>query len=73
MDSKEVVGHTLEKNKHRTLNGGQKKNVFGCQREKARKALRKGDEGFPKGGIRTCQPEQGKGNEFHLHKRQRQR
>ena len=42
MDSKELVKHTLAKNKHRTLNGGQKKIVFGGPRlKKARKFLRK--------------------------------
>ena len=32
--SKELVKHTLAKNKHRTLNGGQKKIVFGGPRVK---------------------------------------
>ena len=40
--SKELVRHTLVKNKLKTLSGGQKKMVFGGSREKeAKKALRK--------------------------------
>ena len=42
VDSKELVKQTLAKNKHRTLNGGQKKIVIGGPRvKKARKFLRK--------------------------------
>ena len=42
VDSKELVKHTLAKNKHRTLNCGQKKIVFGGPRvKKSRKFLRK--------------------------------
>ena len=40
MDSKESEEHSLVKNKHRTLNGGQKKIVLGGPRvNKARKVL----------------------------------
>ena len=42
VDSKELVEHTLVKNKHRTLNGGQKKIVLGGPRvRKAGKFLRR--------------------------------
>ena len=42
VDSKELVKHTLAKNKHRTLDGGHKKIMFGGPRVKeARKVLRK--------------------------------
>ena len=42
MDSKESEEHSLVKNKHRTLNGGQMKIVIGGPRvNKARKVLRK--------------------------------
>ena len=34
VDSKELVEHTLVKNKHTTMNDGQKKIVLGGQREK---------------------------------------
>ena len=49
MDSKEVVGHAFVKNKHMTLNGGQKKILFGGPRvKKARKILRKVTKAFRK-------------------------
>ena len=42
VDSKEQEEHAFVKNKHKTLNGGQKKTVFGGPRvRKARKALRR--------------------------------
>ena len=58
MDSKELVEDTLVKNKHRTLNGGQKKIVFGGpQGKKSRKGSLKGNDGFQKSGFRTNPPE----------------
>ena len=42
VDPKELVEHTLVKNKHTAMNGGQKKTVFGGPRVKeARKVYRK--------------------------------
>ena len=38
--SKELARHTLVKNKHKTLNGGQKKIVFGGPRVKKKKQER---------------------------------
>ena len=43
VDSKELVMHTLVKNQHRTLIGGQKKTVFGSPR------VKKGKKGSSKG------------------------
>ena len=69
VDPKELTEHTLVKNKHRTLNGGQKKIVLGGPRvKKSRKGSSKGNDGFQNSGFRTNQPEKGTGNEFHLHK-----
>ena len=59
----------LAKNKHRTLNGGRKKIVFGGPRvKKSRKGSSKSNEGSQKGGFRTYQPEKGIVNEFNPHK-----
>ena len=41
--SKELVKHTLVKNKHKTLNGGQKKIVFGGPK------VKRGEKGSSKG------------------------
>ena len=39
-DSKDLATHTLVKNKHETLIGGQKKIVFGdCKKRKSEKAF----------------------------------
>ena len=49
VDPKELVTHTLVKNKHKTIIGGQKKTVFGGPRvRKARKAFRKERTNFLK-------------------------
>ena len=49
MDSKEPEEHSLVKNKHRTLNGGQKKIVLGGPKEReARKVFRKVMKAFRK-------------------------
>ena len=58
-------------NKHRTLNGGQKKIVRRGQQEMGKKGFSKGHEGFQKGGFRTYQPEKGAGNDFNPHKGRR--
>ena len=48
VDSKELVKHTLAKNKHRTLSGGQKKIVFGGPRvKKGKKVSSKGKNNLP--------------------------
>ena len=47
-DSKELVTHTLVKNKHKTMIGGQKKIVFGGEKgRKAEKAFRKERANYP--------------------------
>ena len=57
------------KNKHRTLNGGQKKTLLGGPKEtEARKVFRKANEGFQKGGLRTYQPEKGARKDFNPNK-----
>ena len=67
-DSKELEEYSLVKNKHRTLNGGQKKIVLGGPKEReARKVSRKVMEAFRKVGFRTYQPEKGAGNDFTPH------
>ena len=49
MDSKEPEEHSLVKNQHRTLNGGQKKIVLGGPKEReARKVFRKEMKAFGK-------------------------
>ena len=49
MDSKELEEYSLVKNKHRTLNGGQKKIVLGGPKEEeARKVLRMVTKAFRK-------------------------
>ena len=64
MDSKELVKHTLAKNKHRTLNGGQKKIVFGRPRvKKGKKVSSKGKNNLPDSEFRTYHPEKGTDNE----------
>ena len=69
VDLKEPEEHSLVKNKHRTLDGGQKKIVLGGPKEReARKVSSKGDEGFQKGGFRTYQPEKGASDDFNPHK-----
>ena len=69
LDSKEAQEHSLVKNKHRTLNGGQKRTLLDGQKErKGRKACLKGNDGFQKSGFRTYQPEKGAGNGVNPHK-----
>ena len=52
MDSKEPEERSLVKNKHRTLNGGQKKIVFVGEKEKdARKNFQKAMKAFRKVGF----------------------
>ena len=64
VDPKELVRHTLVKNKPKTLNGGRKKIVLGGPGvKKSRKGSSKGNDGFQKSGFRTNQPEKGTGNE----------
>ena len=64
VDSKELVRHTLVKNKHKTLKGGQKNIMLGGPRVKeARKVFSSQKDGF-----RTNQTEKNTGNEFHLHR-----
>ena len=55
--------------KRKILNGGKKKTQFGVPKErKARRACRKGNDGFHKGGFRPYQPYNGTGKDFHQHK-----
>ena len=62
VDSKELVTKTLVKNKHKTMNGGQKKLVFGGQRKKRpEKAFRKERANFP--DFDSCTFPQGKGSD----------
>ena len=69
MDSKEPEEQSLVKNKHRTLDGGQKKIVLGGPKEReARKVFRKVMKAFRKVGFRTYQPEKRASNEFNPHK-----
>ena len=70
MDSKESEEHSLAiEQAQDPVNGGQKKIVLSCPKEKeARKVFRKENEGFHKGGFRTYQPEKGAGNDFTPHK-----
>ena len=57
-DRKGSEEHSLEKNKHKMLNGGQKRTLLGGAKErKARKAGQK--EGFQKGRFRPYQPDKG--------------
>ena len=68
MDSKGPKEHSLEKNKHTILNGGQKKKLLGGPKErKARKAFQKAMNAFRKVGFRTHQPEEGAGKDFLQH------
>ena len=64
VDSKELVKHTLAKNKHRTLNGGQKKIVIGGPRvKKGKEVSSKGKNNLPESEFGTYHPEKGTDNE----------
>ena len=57
MDSKELMKHTLAKNKHRTQNGGQKKIVVRRSRvKKGKKGSSEGKNYFSESDFRACQP-----------------
>ena len=68
VDSRELVTHTLVKNKHKTMIGGHKKTVFGGQKgKKGRKRLSKGKNKFPESDSRTFQ-DQDSDKEFQSNK-----
>ena len=65
---KELEEYSFVKNKHTTLNVGQKKIVLGGPKvRESRKVFSKGDGSFQKGWFRTCQPGKGAGNDFTPH------
>ena len=68
MDSKEPEEHSLVKNQHRTVNGGQKKIVlcaWWSKGKRGKQGFSKRNGGFWKSGFRTYKPEKGASNDFN--------
>ena len=63
--------HSLSENKHKVLNGGQKRTLLGGPEEKNKKGWSKSNSGFQKGGFRPFQPDQGAGKDYTQNKDKR--